>query len=36
MRGIIVLVVAFVAVSAMHHGSFRPLPTAPIPAVNVP
>ena len=36
MRGLIIIGVVLVAVSAMRHGSFRPLPTAPMPVVNVP
>jgi len=36
MRGLIIIIVALVAVSSMRHGSFRPLPTAPMPVVNVP
>jgi hypothetical protein len=36
MRGLVVIVVLLVAVSAMRHEPFRPLPTAPMPAVNVP
>jgi hypothetical protein len=36
MRGLIIIVVVLVAASAMRHGSYRPLPTAPMPAVNVP
>jgi len=36
MRGLIIIVVVLVAVSAMRHGSYRPSPTAPVPAVNVP
>lgn len=36
MRAIIVLVVAFVAMAAVYNGPFKPLATAPLPAVNVP
>jgi hypothetical protein len=36
MRGIIVLVIALVAMSAMRHAPYRLLPTSPMPAVNVP
>jgi hypothetical protein len=36
MRGLIIIGIVLVAVSAMRHGSFRPLPTAPMPVVNVP
>jgi hypothetical protein len=36
MRGLIIIGVVLVAVSAMRHGSYRPLPTAPMPVVNVP
>lgn len=36
MRGVIVFVVLLVAVAAIHGGSFKPLPTAAMPQVNVP
>jgi FlaG/FlaF family flagellin (archaellin) len=36
MRGLVAIVVLLVAVAAMRHEPFRPLPTAPMPAVNVP
>jgi hypothetical protein len=36
MRGLIIMVVVLVAVSASRHGSYRPLPTASMPVVNVP
>jgi hypothetical protein len=35
MRGLIIMVVVLVGVSALRHGSYRPLPT-PMPVVNVP
>jgi len=36
MRGLIIIAVLLVAASAMNHGAWRPLPSAPMPAVNVP
>lgn len=36
MRGIIVLFIALVAVSAMHHAPYKPLPTSAMPAIDVP
>jgi hypothetical protein len=36
MRAIIVFAILFVIVAATHHGAYRPYPTAPMPAVNVP
>jgi FlaG/FlaF family flagellin (archaellin) len=36
MRGLVAIVVLLVAVAAMRHEPFRPLPTAPMPAVNMP
>jgi hypothetical protein len=36
MRGLIIIAVLLVAFSAMNHGSWRPLPSAPMPSVNVP
>ena len=34
LRAAIVVVVAFVVIAAINRGSFKPRPTAPIPAVN--
>jgi hypothetical protein len=34
MRIVIVMVIAFVAIAAMHRGPFKPLPTSAMPAVN--
>jgi hypothetical protein len=36
MRVIIVIVIAFVAITAMYRGPFKPLPTSAMPAVNIP
>jgi hypothetical protein len=36
MRGIIVFLIALVAMSAMHHGPYKPLPTSAMPAVDIP
>lgn len=36
MRGIVLLIIALIAVSAMHHGPYKPLPTSAMPAIDVP
>jgi hypothetical protein len=36
MRGMIVVLIALVAMSAMHHGPYKPLPTSALPAVDIP
>lgn len=36
MRGLVIVIVLVVAGAAMNHGPFTPLPTASLPAVNVP
>jgi hypothetical protein len=36
MRGMIVMLIALVAMSAMHHGPYKPLPTSAMPAVDIP
>jgi hypothetical protein len=35
-RGIVILIVALVAIAAMNEDSYKTKPTAPMPAVNVP